>query len=218
MIDTLDIAAALEREMELLVQTSADPSQIHIWFWQSGQALVAPRKLAVKPGFDDACGVLSKRGWPVQTRATGGDVTPQGPGIVNATLVFAPMGPPHIPNNYDRICAPMEATLGPLASRGWNPGAFCDGEYNVQWNGLKFAGTAQRLKKIKGTNRSAVLAHALMLIQPPSQDAIDALNLFLDLLGEPRQITQGCHTGLPTGVSQEDFLQRLKAAYQDRLA
>lgn len=214
MFDKLDIGAALDREMEMLAEATSLPGPAKIWFWQSNQALVAPRKLAVNPAFNEACAKLATLGWDVHTRSTGGDVTPQGPGIINATLVFVPEGPPNIPENYDRLCTPMERVLGNKASRGWNPGAFCDGEYNVQWNGLKFAGTAQRLKRVKGTQRSAVLAHALMLMKPPTQDAIDALNLFLEILGEPRQIEADRHTGLPDGVNVEEFLTRLHKAYQ----
>jgi len=124
---------------------------------------------------------MAELGWPVHLRATGGDVTPQGPGVVNVTLVFTPEGPTDIPGNYDRLCTPIEQTLGPTASRGWNPGAFCDGAYNVQRDGLKFAGTAQRMRKCTD-QRSAVLAHALMLMRAPSPETIDALNRFLDLI------------------------------------
>lgn len=218
MIEQLEIGEALARETALLNEASLKRVPFKVWFWQSGQALVAPKRLSTKPNFVRACEALSSKGWPVHTRATGGDVTPQGLGIVNVTLVFTPEGPADISANYRCLCAPMEQTLGSEASRGWNPGAFCDGAYNVQLNGLKFAGTAQRLKKVRGSERSAVLAHALMLMQPPSNDAIDALNLFLELVEEPRRIDLHAHTGLPVGTAQDDFLDRLHAAYSDALA
>jgi lipoate-protein ligase A len=136
--------------------------------------------------------------------------------VVNVTLVFTPDGPPDLKRNYHRLCSPIEQTLGSKSSRGWNPGAFCDGEYNVQWNGKKFAGTAQRLRKCRD-GRSSVLAHALMLIKPPSRDAIDALNLFLDLMNEPRRIEADCHTGLPDNTNTDDFINRLHKRYLETL-
>ncbi len=212
MIEQIDIQSALDREMDLLAEAAKAPSRPRIWFWQSQQALVAPRKLSVKAGFAEAQSELAKLGWPVHIRATGGDVTPQGPGVVNVTLVFTPNGPPDLQKNYDRLCSPIEQCLGEQASRGWNPGAFCDGEYNVQWQGKKFAGTAQRLRK-SSDGRSSVLAHALMLMAPPKPAAIDALNLFLDLMDEPRQIEPECHTGLPDGLAQKDFIENLHQRY-----
>jgi lipoate-protein ligase A len=217
MIQTMTITDALAQEMDLLAKAAADPSQKHILFWQSNQALVAPRKLSSNPEFARAEAALATLGWPVHTRATGGDVTPQGPGIVNVSLIYASHGPPDIDATYDTLCTPMERTLGPNATRGWNPGAFCDGAYNVQWQGKKFAGPAQRLKRCKNSDRSAVLAHALMLMSPPSKDAIDALNLFLEILGEPRRIDANCHTGLPSGLTQSGFIQDLAAAYKAAL-
>lgn len=212
----MNITDALAREVDLLAQTAADPRQHHVLFWQSNQALVCPRKLAVKSEFPKAVALLADRGWPVVTRATGGDVTPQGPGIINVSLIYVPDGPPNIEAAYDHLCTPMERALGADASRGWNPGAFCDGAHNVQWQGRKFAGTAQRVKRCKGTDRSAVLAHALMLMKPPSAEAIEALNLFLEVLQEPRRIDLECHTGLPEGMTQETFLKTLGNAYKNK--
>ena len=218
MIQEMTIKDALAHEMDLLAQAAADPSQRYIVFWQSDQALVAPRKLTGNPNFARAEAELADMGWPVHTRATGGDVTPQGPGIVNVSLVYAPKGPPDIDATYDTLCTPMEHALGPEASRGWNPGAFCDGAYNVQWRGKKFAGTAQRFKRCAGADRSAVLAHALMLMTPPSAQAITALNTFLEILGEPRRIEKDCHTGLPNNQTQTEFIQKLHTAYTARLS
>ncbi|MEP5759129.1 MAG: hypothetical protein ABJ327_07450 [Litoreibacter sp.] len=213
MIETLEIQDALTRERDLLAQTAKDPTQTHILFWQSPQALVVPRRLSIRPAFAEARAQLETKGWPVVTRATGGDVTPQGPGIVNVSLIYTPDGPPNIHESYDRLCTPMEHVLGDNASRGWNPGAFCDGAYNVQLNGLKFAGTAQRFKSCPGQGRSAVLSHALMLLRPPLRQEIDALNLLLSIMDEPRVIDINAHAGLPSSIQPELFVRNLHAAY-----
>ncbi len=212
MVETWDTAEALEHEIELLERVSRDPESRFLWFWQAQQSLVAPRKLGAKPDFATAAVDLTAEGWPVLLRSTGGDVTPQGPGIVNVTHVY--VCPPDtrfdLEQQYDRLCAPIEAALGKGASRGWQPGAFCDGAHNVQWQGRKFAGTAMRFRQARADkSRYAVMAHALMLFAPPPEPAIDAINRFLELIDEPRVISAEAHTGLPESESAEAFLKRL---------
>ncbi|MEM9427790.1 MAG: protein ligase [Pseudomonadota bacterium] len=215
-IETLDTRAALEWEMRLFDEVARRPEKRFLKLWQGSQSLVAPKKLAARPGFDAASEVLARAGWPVHVRATGGDATPQGPGIVNVTHVYTwPSGGAFdIPAAYRRICAPIEAALGEGAAHGWQPGAFCDGAYNVQWNGLKFAGTALRFRPCRDDRSShTVLAHALMLIEPPDEEAIGAINRLLGHLDEPRLIRSDAHTGLPGGVTLAEFVQRLSAAF-----
>lgn len=211
-VTTLEAEVALARELELLEFVRTSPDTRFLWFWQSPRSLVAPRKMARLEGFADVTEALARDGWPVSLRSTGGDVTPQGPGIVNVTHVYTtrPAETVSIESAYDALCAPIEAALGRGASRGWQPGAFCDGAHNVQWNGLKFAGTAMRLKRCPvGKGRQAIMAHALMLLEPPAHEAISALNRFLSGVSEPRQIDPGAHTGLPEGLEATTFLARL---------
>jgi lipoate-protein ligase A len=144
-------------------------------------------------------------------------VTPQGLGIVNVTHVYSrpPKEKFDLDREYDRLCRPIEVALGDGATRGWQPGAFCDGAHNVQWSGLKFAGTAMRFRPCKADKtRYAVLAHALMLMSPPTDAAIDALNQFLSGLDQDRQIDPVAHTGLPPGMTQNVFLSRLLAGFE----
>lgn len=219
-IETLDATAAMEREAALLAEVSEDPSKRAIWLWQSPQGLIAPRKLSKLSGYDDVASDLANQGWPVALRSTGGDVTPQGPGIINITHVYARPSKEKfdLDREYDRLCAPIEAALGAGATRGWQPGAFCDGAHNVQWNGLKFAGTAMRFRPCKADKtRYAVLAHALMLMAPPTDAAIAALNTFLSALDQDRQINRAAHTGLPPDTPQNEFLQKLLQGFETSL-
>ncbi len=216
-IERLATGAALDWEARLFDEVSKHPHKSFLKVWQGSQALVAPKKLAALPGFPDVARGMAAEGWPVHIRATGGDVTPQGPGIVNLTHVYTwPSGGPFdIPAAYDRLCSPIEQALGPGATRGWQPGAFCDGAYNVQWQDLKFAGTALRLRPGREDKSShTVLAHALMLFKPPSAGAIDAINRFLSELGEGRVIDPAAHASLPERVDAENFLTRLADAFE----
>lgn len=215
-IERLDTGAALGWEMRLFDEVARHPEKSFLKLWQGTQALVAPKKLAAKPGFDEVAAARASEGWPVHVRATGGDATPQGPGIVNVTHVYTWQsgGPFDIPAAYHRLCGPIEAALGARASHGWQPGAFCDGAYNVQWNGLKFAGTALRFRPCRDNKSNhTVLAHALMLFEPPQPQAIAAINRFLAALDEPRVIAEDAHTGLPRDLAPESFIERLIAAF-----
>ena len=217
MIDTLDIADALEWETRLFEEVARHPEKRFLKLWDSPQSLVSPKKLSTLPVFAEAATEMSEAGWPVHLRATGGDVTPQGPGIVNVTHVYTwkSGGVFDIEAAYGRLCGPIARALGAGASVGWQPGAFCDGAYNVQWNGLKFAGTAMRFRPCRDDKSShTVLAHALMLFQPPGNDAIDAINTFLKRLGEPRVIDPHAHTGLPAKTQPYAFLARLALEFE----
>lgn len=215
-IERMDTGRALAWETRLFDEVSRHPEKSFLKVWEGTQSLVAPKKLAALPAFSDVASRLADRGWPVHVRATGGDVTPQGPGILNVTHVYTWQsdGPFDIAGGYERLCGPIEVALGAGASRGWQPGAFCDGAYNVQLNGLKFAGTAMRFRPGRENKSShTVLAHALMLIAPPGKESIAAINRFLSDLDEPRIIQQDAHTGLPDGLTAEDFTTRLVDAF-----
>lgn len=220
-IDVLETGIALDWEARLFDEVSQHPERRFLKFWQGTQSLVAPKKLAALPHFSKAATEMEAEGWPVHIRATGGDVTPQGPGIVNVTHVYTwPSGGPFdIPAAYDRLCTPIQRALGPGATRGWQPGAFCDGAYNVQWQGLKFAGTALRSRPGRVDKSShTVLAHALMLFRPPSEAAITAINRFLCTVGEDRTIVREAHASLPGTETAENFLTRIAAAFESATA
>jgi len=170
-------------------------------------------------GFNGAHTAAARAGWPVHLRATGGDLVPQGPGIVNLTLVFR--GPrsaaPSLEAAYKRLTAPIcealcEAGLSPCHAPV--PGAFCDGRFNVTVMGRKFAGTAQRWRPMAVGH--AVQAHALMLMHTPDEITIAALNRFYRDCGIDRVINARAHAGLrdlvPTGGrndAERRFLKRV---------
>lgn len=215
-VERLNTGEALDWEVRLFDEVSRHPEKRFVKVWEGSQALVAPKKLAALPGFGAVSERLGADGWPVHLRATGGDATPQGPGILNVTHVYTwkSGGPFDIEAAYDRLCAPIEHALGAEATRGWQPGAFCDGAHNVQWAGRKFAGTAMRFRPGRSDKSShTVLAHALMLVDPPAPPAIAAINRLLAELGEDRVIRNEAHCGLPSGLSRDAFLARLIAGF-----
>ena len=82
------LADALAWENACLTDTVAGRCTANAQLWSCEPALVAPARMSRLPGFDRACARAADAGWPIHLRATGGDLVPQGPGIVNLTLVF----------------------------------------------------------------------------------------------------------------------------------
>lgn len=221
-IRSLPIERALADEAAMLADAAADHSAAKVVIWETEPCLVAPGAMRRHSRFDHARAVLEAAGWPVHLRTTGGDVTPQGPGIVNVSLVWcvAADGTPAIAATYDALCAPILDTLahfGLSGSRGFLPGAFCDGAHNINISGKKFAGTAQRWKRSRVDERDfAVLAHALLLIEPPAPDAIAALNAFYDACGMSKRVRSSAHTGLLDVVAPANGRQ-IRTAFLDEL-
>ncbi|WP_417806748.1 lipoate--protein ligase family protein [Thioclava sp.] len=195
----LVLADALEWEAARLANIAAGRCCAAALLWSCERALVAPASLSRQPGFKRACSRANDAGWPVHLRATGGDLVPQGPDIVNLSLLFrAPPGAAFgLEDAYRQLTSPICEALsdaGISASYGAVPGAFCDGRFNITIAGRKFAGTAQRWRPMPDGN--AVQSHALMLMRSLDGNSVATLNRFYHDCGINRAIDAGAHVGL----------------------
>ena len=145
---------------------------------QGVRCLVASRREARLPGFEQARQMLAEKGWPVVVRPTGGTCVPQGPGMVNLSLVHPKLPGWQLEDGYRLVCALLQRLLagyGLQADTGEVPGAFCDGRYNLRVGGRKLVGTAQRWAG--GDRRqAAVLVHACLLVDVDLVEATDRIN------------------------------------------
>ena len=185
-----DTADALRQEERMLADIAAGEAASAWMVWTGSRSVVVSRRMAALPGFAEASATSSAAGWPVHVRSTGGDATPQGPGIVNLAIGKAlwPGTRVSIAAAYDLICAPIEKALRtvPGLGRGKVERCFCDGDHNVTADGRKFAGTAQRWQR-SADGAPVILAHALILHDcdiPASIDAVNALRADLGLGAE----------------------------------
>lgn len=199
LVRELALADALAWEADRLADVVAERCSAAALLWSCEPALVAPSRMSSLFGFNSARMCAARAGWPVHLRATGGDLVPQGPGIVNLTLVFR--GPRSaafsLEAAYRRLTAPICEALSEVGLSPHHapvPGAFCDGRFNVTVLGQKFAGTAQRWRPMAGGY--AVQAHALMLMHTPDMIMIAALNRFYRDCGIDRVINASAHIGL----------------------
>ena len=138
-----DVYAWEERRLNAMRRGEADP--IH-YVWVPHRSLSLSRREAARldlSRFSDE---------PIGIRGTGGTAVPQGPGTANITLFTRHETPPGITGFYHEMCAALMegfASLGLATTIGARPGSFCDGDYNLLYEGRKLVGTAQRWCRAK---------------------------------------------------------------------
>ena len=191
--------------MELLECVVADTAPRALIWSSETRSLTLPERFSRSTSFAEAAADLEAKGWPVITRRTGGGITPQGPGIVNVALAFTvpPKDARSVPASYSAICDPLIsafAEFGLTARAGSVAHSFCDGDYNLEIDGQKIVGTAQRWRG------AAVLCHALVLIDLDLEDAVAAAQSLSDgiELGDCYRIE--AHTSLAAQVNVDKEL------------
>ncbi|MBB6157819.1 lipoate-protein ligase A [Pseudomonas sp. JAI115] len=222
----LTIEAGLQAEQDLLASICAGNAESGLLFWQpSDRALVMPRRLNRLPGFDHACEVSAAAGWPVLLRETGGEPVPQSASTINIALVYAPPRSEgdlnRIETGYRRLCDPiceLLDELGGVSSLGEIDGAFCDGRFNVNLDGRKMVGTAQRWRQSQGGQRPVGLVHGAMLMDNERESMVAAVNRFNEACGLEQRVRAESHIALhekfvaPTALARLDELFRLMLA------
>jgi hypothetical protein len=195
---------ALEQERALLAALREAPNTPRVLVWRTEQALIAPSGMGAREGFAAAARRSVEAGWPVHVRHSGGDLTPQSPGIVNLSLAFRDeSAPPSIARAYGRLVEPIVHTL----TREWGlraeitavPGAFCDGTYNIAVDGRKIAGTAQRWRLVQrpeGPPAADILAHVALMCCLELRPAVAAINAFYKGCGIERRVLLDRHVTL----------------------
>jgi lipoate-protein ligase A len=223
---SLTVEAGLLAEQDLLAHVCTGDSEFGLLFWQpSDRALVMPRRLNRLPGFEHASDVSAAAGWPVLLRETGGEPVPQSAATINIALVYAPPRSEgdqnRIETGYRRLCDPicqLLDELGGVSSLGKIDGAFCDGRFNVNLDGRKMVGTAQRWRQSKGGSRPVGLVHGALLLDNERESMVAAVNRFIEACGLEQRVRAESHIALHEKFAAPDALERLDALYRQMLA
>jgi lipoate-protein ligase A len=226
MLQLLSVEAGLRAEQDLLAAVCKGEQAHGLLFWQpTDKALVMPRRMSRLPGFDEACAAVAATGWPVLLRETGGEPVPQSAATINVALVYvAPRSEGdqnRIETAYQRLCQPLCDVLeaqGGQASLGEIEGAFCDGRYNVNLNGRKWVGTAQRWRQGLSGTRPVVLVHGAMLMDNDRESMVAAVNLFNTVCGLEQRCSAQSHIAFNEAFPQASMLPGLSDAFQATLA
>ncbi len=140
--------------------------------WSAPASLVVPRSYERLPRWATACAASAAGGWPVQARSSGGGVVPQGLGVLNLSITWpsASATPKDTDAIYQALCHRLAAAFAQcdvLAVPQHVDGSFCDGRFNLAFDGRKLVGTAQSWRRMAHT--TVVLAHAVMLVDCDTQ-------------------------------------------------
>jgi lipoate-protein ligase A len=196
-VDTpLTDGAALEAEW--MARTAAT-GRAGAYLWGAAQGLSVPRSYERLSAWRAACRASAAAGWPVHLRGSGGGIVPQGPGVLNLSLVWPSDSatPSRTDAIYLELCDRLSAAfarLGIAATAQPVPGAFCDGRFNLAVAGRKLVGTAQSWRRVAGV--PVVLAHAAILATCDTAALTERANSFEAAAGSPRRYRADAVTSL----------------------
>lgn len=216
------VEKGLKAEQDLLASVCSGEVDSGLLMWRpNDRALVMPRRMSRLPGFDEASETLADSGWPILLRESGGEPVPQSSATVNIALVYAQprsdADRDRIELAYRRLCHPILDVLtglGGAASLGEVEGAFCDGRFNVNLDGRKMVGTAQRWRQSQGGLRPVVLVHGALLLDDERQEMVAAVNRFNEICEQNQRVLAGSHIALHEAFPGAQVLEPLAEAYR----
>lgn len=182
LLTNVNAAAMLEQELHLLDTIEV---KYRLLVWESTPSIVLSSKDSRLPNARSAADHLATKGWPVVTRKTGGSAFPQGPGIINISLLLNSARTEQANNidaGYELFCAFCQRALsliGVDTQTGSVPASFCDGRFNITAGGRKLAGTSQRWSRRDDVTRK--LFHCGLLFDADCIDLCEQINCFYAL-------------------------------------
>jgi len=222
-----DLARQVTFDEQLLKQVINGESGPSLCIKRDQRCLVTTVRESRMVNFETARQELSAQGWPIVVRCTGGACVPQGPGVLNLSLIHPKVRGWSLEDGYMLLCDLLTsflASYGLAPATGEVPGSVCDGRFNLQIGGQKLVGTAQRWAGGSREN-AAVLAHACLLVDLDLVEATEKINELYRLCGNSQRFTpEACTTlrdCLGEGVQQssEEFMvgveQRLTEMVKD---
>lgn len=211
-------ASRLACELEWFDALNASSNILSIWEPQRALAVTALE--AAMPNFAVAAEAAEGRGFAVHVRRSGGGCVCLGPGTLVISHLYGATC-----DDIDRSYRDFAAKLITAIARvhiplriGQVSGAYCDGRFDLNWNGLKVGGIAQRRRARAGN--SNVWVHAVLSVEADSLRLPLEVATFYSDLGSERRVRDAATTALaccvsstrPSAAVTADLMSRCTAA------
>jgi len=198
--NSIDIDNAFAKEAKLITQIKQDELNQCLMLWQAKTPTLVLPAGNKWPESEVLKQALAEQNWKVLSRQTGGAPVPQLPGIINLSHIY--IWPKDTTYStviaYENLCTVLNdffSQYGLESGAAATPFSYCDGDYNLNINGRKIVGTAQRVILKKG-GRKIVLAQAFILIDVLLDELIKPVNLCYGILSKTPLVRASAHTCL----------------------
>ncbi len=219
----ISVAKVFEKETQLIAQIQADEFKQCLMLWQAKEpTLVLPAGKKWPESGTLKAGLLADK-WLLHSRKTGGAPVPQCPGIINLSHLYlwSKDTPYSIPQAYENLCTVLHGffrQFNLVSQAHATQFSYCDGDYNINLNGKKIVGTAQRVILKKGGGK-IVLAQAFILIDVLLAEIIKPVNLCYQLCDKAERVQAQVHTALFEHITErptiDQLYQQLTQAFVD---
>ena len=217
------VANVFEKETGLITQIQAGEFKQCLMLWQAKEpTLVLPAGKKWPESDALKTGLLADE-WLLHSRKTGGAPVPQCPGIINLSHLYlwSKDTPYSIPQAYENLCTVLHGffrQFNLVSQAHATEFSYCDGDYNININGKKIVGTAQRVILKKGGGK-IILAQAFILIDVLLDEIIKPVNLCYQLSDKTERVQAQVHTTLFENITQrptiDQLYQQLTQAFVD---
>jgi octanoyl-[GcvH]:protein N-octanoyltransferase len=217
----LDAPTAIARDDAIGTEVAASLRGTTARLWGSSRALIVTQLERRFTAFQAAVERMEAQGWPVHIRPTGGGAFAIDSGTLNLSLITprkSHFPEPCIEAAYGEICeiiAVALAHLGLRVSIGPAPRAFCDGRFNILFDGKKLAGTAQRWR---GSHDGGyILVHAGIYVTTEPTIANDAVSEFYEAAQQAKSFDLDALTNVAEALGTTRSALDLMNAARDSL-
>ena len=207
----IQVENVFAKETEILAQLQKGELNEALILWQPERpTLVLPSGNKWQSS-EELLQQLMQMGWQLFSRKTGGAPVPQVPGVINVShmYVWDEQTPYSIPKAYQDFCDKLSAFFKLYdinVDVHATPNSYCDGDYNLNIEGKKVVGTAQRVVLKQGGGK-VVLAQACILIDVEIEAIISPVNLCYVHHHQEERVSAQVHTCLVEKVSHEGSVE-----------
>ncbi|WP_057830010.1 lipoate--protein ligase family protein [Colwellia sp. TT2012] len=209
----ISVANVFDKETQLIKQIQLGELKQCLMLWQAKEATLVLPASKKWPESDTLKTELLADQWLLHSRKTGGAPVPQCPGVINLSHLYlwSSDTPYSIPQAYENLCTVLQGffqQFNLVSQTHATEFSYCDGDYNMNINGKKIVGTAQRVILKKGGGK-IVLAQAFILIDVLLDEIIKPVNLCYQLSAKTERVKAQVHTTLFEQITERPTIDKL---------